>query len=210
MRFFRTPALLIQIFPQVLWKYPHNNPHVFLTFDDGPDDIFTPQILDILETEKVVATFFVLGFKAQCDAAIVQRISQQGHSIGIHACTHQRLYFQSRHFIYRDILNSKRIVESIVGEPVQFFRPPFGFFSFTMLRICRLLNLRLVNWSLMSYDFDLKLSDNFILQLIKQQARTGDIIVFHDGHFYSERTVRILASVIKILKEKGFQFGRIM
>jgi hypothetical protein len=64
------------------------------------------------------------------------------------------------------------------------------------------MDLKLVMWSVMSYDFDKSVSDHFILKLIETKTSGGDIIVFHDGHVNSQRTVSILASVIKRLKEK--------
>ena len=64
-------------------------------------------------------------------------------------------------------------------------------------------------WSLMSYDFDTEVSNDFIIKLIKNDIKSGDIIVFHDGHKNSGRTIEIIEPTIKILKENGFRLSSI-
>ena len=205
MRIYRFPHVFFRLFPKILWKDFATNDQIYLTFDDGPDPIFTPQILAILEKERATASFFVVGKKAQQYPEIVQQMNQSGHTIGIHSFEHRRLFYQSKVYIQGQLGKSKFIVEQIIGKPVRYFRPPYGVFSPRLIQVCRELNLMLVLWSIMSYDFDENVSDKLILKLIEIYIAGGDIIVFHDGHVKSERTMRILKSVIKIIKEKGLK-----
>ena len=209
MRIYRLPGVFYRLFPKILWKDFTAKDHLFLTFDDGPDPIFTPQILTILANEQVRASFFVVGIKAQQYPEIIQQINQLGHTIGIHSYEHKRLLFQPKAYLQKQLRESKFIVEQIIGKPVRYFRPPYGIFSPRLIQVCQELDLKLVVWSMMSYDFDERVSDKFILKLIETKASGGDVIVFHDGHVKSERTARILVSVIKIIKEKGLKLSSI-
>ena len=209
MRIYRFPHVFFRLFPKILWKDFATNDQIHLTFDDGPDPIFTPQILAILEKERATASFFVVGKKAQQYPEIVQQMNQSGHTIGIHSFEHRRLFYQSKVYIQGQLGKSKFIVEQIIDKPVRYFRPPFGIFSPRLIQVCREFDLKLVLWSLMSYDFDDKVSDKFIFKLIENKVSSGDIIVFHDGHVKSGRTARILGSVINTIKEKRLKLSSI-
>ena len=205
MRIYRFPNAFFRLFPKIIWKDLSRNDQIYLTFDDGPDPIFTPKILTILEKERAKASFFVVGEKALKYPVIIQQMNQSGHTIGIHSFEHKRLFYQPKAYIHEQLSKSKFIVEQIIGKTVRYFRPPYGVFSPRLIQVCQELDLELVLWSVMSYDFDVRISDKSILKLIETKTTGGDIIVFHDGHVKSERTVRILGSVIKIIKEKGLK-----
>lgn len=210
MRFFRQPSLLFKLCRQIIWQGAKDQNQVYLSFDDGPHPIHTPAIMDILNQEQVPATFFVLGYKAIQHPELVRRIHQAGHQIGIHGFQHERLFHQSVDYLSQQLVCSKSAVEAIIGEQVQLFRPPFGIFSPRLLNICNKLRLKMVLWSLSPYDFDIKLSDHFIINLVHQKVTEGDIILLHDGHLHSYRTVRILHSMIQLVKSKGLKFGLII
>ncbi|MDZ7374983.1 MAG: polysaccharide deacetylase family protein [candidate division KSB1 bacterium] len=139
----------------------------------------------------------------------MKQIHQQGNQIEIHGFQHERLFHQSIDYLSQQLGRSKSAVEAVIGEQVQFFRPPFGIFSPRLLNMCTKLRLKMVLWSLMLYDFDIKLSDRFIISLAHQKVTEGDIILLHDGHLNSYRTVRILSSMIQHVKKKGLKFGLI-
>jgi len=205
MRIYKIPTILFKLFPQIYWKDSSAEKQVYLTFDDGPDRICTPQILNILREENAGATFFVLGSKAARHRELMIQIHREGHAIGIHAFTHERLFYQSENYIYQQLNHSKKIVEDIIGQPVHYFRPPFGFFSPRLIKIGVELNLKMVLWSFMTYDFDKRISIKTMLKLIKQEVTAGEILVFHDGHINSARTIQILQPAIHIMTEKGLK-----
>jgi len=209
MKIYRFPGVFYRLFPEILWKDFTTKDQVYLTFDDGPDPTFTPQILTILEKEQSRASFFVIGQKAQQYPEIIQQMNQSGHTVGIHSFEHRCLFYQSKAHIRDQLSKSKIIVEQIIGKPVTYFRPPYGIFTPRLIQVCKQLDLKLVLWSIMSYDFDENVSDKFILKFIETYAAGGDIIVFHDGHLKSERTVDILNLVIRVLKEKRLKLNSI-
>lgn len=207
MRIFKVPSVGIKLFSQILWKNHKPTNEIFLTFDDGPDPNFTPRILNFLQDENARATFFVIGKKVQQYPSLITQIHERGHTIGLHSYHHNCLLFKSKPLLFKQISNSRLALETIIQQPPLYFRPPYGAFSPQLLQICQQLNLQVVIWSIMSYDFDRKLPDDMILKIIQTRVADRDIIVFHDGHANSSRTVRILPSVIKILKEKGFNLS---
>ncbi len=209
MRFFKPPTLITRLFPQVLWSISNEDNQAFLSFDDGPDQRFTPKILTILRQENIAATFFVIGSNAEKNPSLVKRVAEQGHKIGIHSYHHQRLILHSRGFLCHEILSSKRLVEQVTGQEVKLFRPPYGLFSPQLIKVCEQCNLKMVNWSYLTYDFDLHLTDHFFLNYAEQSITSGDIIVLHDGHRHSFRTVAMLPFFISRLKNKGMKFALI-
>jgi len=208
MRIFRIPPVIFRLFPKIVWKKATTHNYVCLSFDDGPDSIYTPEILNILQKHSVQASFFVLGNKAQQLPGLIQQV-QKSHVIGIHSFEHRRLVFRSTEYLYDQLNRSKQIVEKIIEQPVRYFRSPYGFFSPRLIRICTQLKMQLVMWSIMSYDFDKNVSDTNILKQIETKVTNGDIIVFHDGHHNSRRTIRILEPTINILKKNGFKLSSI-
>ena len=207
MRIYRIPKIVRCLFPNVLFSIPTEQNEVFLTFDDGPHEIFTPQILDALDEHNAKATFFLLGEKLKPNKEIVRRILSAGHAIGIHGFNHISLLKLSKNKIHLQIENAKNELELITGKPVHLFRPAYGRFNPVVLKHCRLLSLRPVLWSFMSYDFDPKIPENNIILSSKRNIKAGDIIVYHDGHQFSYRTVNILPSVIMHLKSRGLTFS---
>lgn len=206
MKIFRLPNIVPPLFPWIIWKNPcPNSPCVYLTFDDGPHPFFTNQILEILERQNVEATFFVLGQKAQQYPSIVRSTFEGGHTIALHSFEHRRLFFQSKKYFFKQIETNKTVVENIIEQPAKFFRTPYGIFRPGLIRVCRSLNLEMVQWSVFTYDYNRQIPDSKILNLMESDVHDGDIIVFHDGHDNSQRTVHILNDVISILKEKNLR-----
>ncbi len=206
MKIHRIPHIVTSLFPGIIWNNPcPNSPCVHITFDDGPHPFFTNQILEILERQNVGATFFILGQKAQQYPSIVRSTFEGGHTIGLHSFEHRRLFFQSKKYFFEQIEANKTVVENIIEQPAKFFRPPYGIFRPGLIRVCRSLILEMVQWSVFTYDYNRQISDSKILNLMESDVRDGDIIVFHDGHANSHRTVNILNDVISILKEKSLK-----
>ena len=206
MKIFRIPHIVMSAFPNIIWRQPRSNsPCVYLTFDDGPHPHFTEKIMDILQEQGAGATFFMLGKMALKYPSLVRAVCDRGHTVALHSFEHRRLFFQSSNYFLQQLKLSKEIVEQIIEQPVHLFRPPHGIFRPGLIRACRSLNLRMALWSVLTYDYDLNVTDRTILHLVQSDVKNGDIIVFHDGHCNSRRTVEILVQVISILKDKDFE-----
>ncbi|WP_088102573.1 polysaccharide deacetylase family protein [Halalkalibacter urbisdiaboli] len=179
---------------------PANKREVVLTFDDGPSR-YLPEILDILLDEKVPAHFFwqtrLLHHKRPW-----QRVLEEGHRIGTHSHRHRNLKNASFETQYQDISKSKQLIERLTNTEVCWFRPPFGQYNEHTLEVCKQLNLIPVLWSVHSFDWENESQSNDIIRHVLKQLHDGAIILLHERKV----TVDALSSLIKQMKEKGYQF----
>jgi peptidoglycan/xylan/chitin deacetylase (PgdA/CDA1 family) len=187
---------------------------VMLTFDDGPSDPFTGQILDILRKTHVKATFFICGASAERYPDLVRRIQAEGHEIGNHTYSHPYLCLKTRACIAGEIDRTQDILEKITGRRPSLFRPPFGVKWFSLWGILKERSLTMVLWSVRGYDG--QLDSRGITKLTLEQIHPGAIIVLHDGFEAKEpalvdrsATVRALPAIIEGIKKAGYTFGAI-
>ncbi len=141
-----------QIFGRCMVAAP-NPLQIALTYDDGPNDAATPQLLDVLAQHKVRATFFLIGRFARQRPALVRTIAAAGHLIGSHTDTHPALLLCSNARIRQELQAGNAALEDILGQPVRWFRPPYGSRRPYALRQARALGLTPVLWNAMGYDW---------------------------------------------------------
>jgi peptidoglycan/xylan/chitin deacetylase (PgdA/CDA1 family) len=165
---------------------PSRPGEVALTFDDGPNAIWTPRLLDILSSNDIKATFFLLGSRAQTEPALVRRIAAAGHLIGNHSWSHLNLALTSASRVREELTRSSQVLEQITGAPAKYFRPPFGARRPYVLRTARSLGMVPVLWNAMTSDWKEPSSDRIVERLTKMVdhlERRGRAvnIVLHDG-----------------------------
>ena len=191
------------IFPWTIWKIKTEKPELYLTFDDGPHPEYTPGILKILQEFGVKATFFVTGQKALLHPGIVRETIRDGHTIGNHGFSHQRLASKNKRMIREEILDCDRVIKNISGQKPVFFRPPHGRFDFRFKNITQELGKKLVIWSLLSYDY-LEASPEKLIRRITSNLHPGAVIVLHDGHKNSAITLKTLPAILSSIKQLGY------
>ncbi len=189
----------------------NETPTVYLTFDDGPSKL-TPQVLDILKTENVKATFFVLGQLAESKKDLVKRINDEGHSIGNHTYSHKynKLYTSFSTY-WQEIQKTEDILEEIIGYSPSIVRTPGGtyknwdpFYFFYMDQADYLI----YDWNIDSGDSKrVGVPSNEIIQNVKKAKLNNKLILLmHDGNGH-EYTVKALPEIIHYFKGKGYQFS---
>lgn len=141
-----------QIFGRTLVA-SNNSDEFALTYDDGPNDACTEQILEILARHQVRATFFVIGQFAKQRAALVRRIRGAGHVVGNHTWTHPVLMLRMPAQVRRELADTNAALEDILGEKATYFRPPFGARRPDVLRAAGDVGLVPVMWNVMGYDW---------------------------------------------------------
>ncbi|MBA1334118.1 MAG: Peptidoglycan N-acetylglucosamine deacetylase [Firmicutes bacterium] len=196
-------------------EYIRNGPrelnYIALTFDDGPDPVYTPQILDVLKEKDVKATFFLVGSHAAKYPEIVKRMHEEGHSIGNHTNSHRSLIPLSDSATYGEIMLAEKTLEGITGEKPTLFRPPRGVYSQFAQDILRQERYTLVLWDVSSQDWEeIKYTD--IVRYVLKRVRPGSIVLFHDsGNIITSQggdrsnTVKALPIIIDRLREQGYQ-----
>jgi peptidoglycan-N-acetylglucosamine deacetylase len=190
---------------------------LYLTFDDGPNLQWTPALLDALREQDVRATFFLIDEHiTPATTAIVKRIADDGHAIGLHSGT-RRLMVMSPSDLSMRLQHAASRITAITGrEPCRLFRPHAGWRSGTMYEGLERSGYRLAGWSWGMWDWDWwhqPRADRVAARLARK-ASAGDIIVIHDGHHknpgadrrHAAETVRRL---VPLMKTKGFGFERL-
>ena len=159
-----------------------------LTFDDGPNAVWTPRLLDVLARHNVHATFFFLGSRAQAEPDLVRRAAAEGHTIGNHSWSHPNLSRLPAGRIQDELSRTKQVLEDLTSAPVRFFRPPFGARRPVVFRIARKLGLEPVLWNAMTSDWSEPSSHWIAEQLSKMidalhaRGRAANIVLHDGGH----------------------------
>ncbi|MFC5862457.1 polysaccharide deacetylase family protein [Acidicapsa dinghuensis] len=159
---------------------------IALTFDDGPNPRMTPQLLDLLEKNKIKATFFLIGSYATQQKELARRIHAAGHAIGDHTWTHPNLSRTGAAKTREELSRTKDAIEQLLGAPVTLFRPPFGARQPATFRIARELGLTPVTWNIIGNDWKAESSEYITARINRQIARNdrqgnATNLVLHDG-----------------------------
>jgi len=158
-----------------------------LTYDDGPNDACTEQLLEILARHNVRATFFLIGRFVRERRDLTRRIHTAGHLIGNHTFTHPWLLYQSPFRVREELASTNAAIEDALGEKIHYFRPPHGARRPDVLRSARKLALTPVLWNAMGYDWKPGLNPETILANLDKGVRRnrrrghGSNLLLHDG-----------------------------
>jgi len=200
------------VFGKVYYRSLTTDKVIALTFDDGPNEPYTSEILDILAENDVQATFFVIGSNAQMYPDVARRIIEDGNIIGNHSNTHNAnhaLYFDA----YKDIQTAQMSIYNVTGVEPHLYRPPHGKKSPWELEQIKNRGYIEVLWSITTNDQSGRSADFLANQIIKK-AKPGGVILLHDGYGTLHNvgkadrqiTVDMLPIIIKQLKDQGYTF----
>jgi peptidoglycan/xylan/chitin deacetylase (PgdA/CDA1 family) len=181
-----------------------------LTYDDGPNDPYTPQLLDVLARHQVRATFFMIGRRVMMRPEIARAVAAAGHEIANHTYTHPNLIFCSGVQVKEQIAACEHALEHVVGPHSRWFRPPYGGRRPDVLRACRRAGLVPVLWRASSHDWSLPTAEA-IERKVLRQIRGGDVILMHDGGDQElgadrSKTIKATDALIPRLRSEGYEF----
>ncbi|MCX6136486.1 MAG: polysaccharide deacetylase family protein [Ignavibacteriales bacterium] len=202
-----TGNMLEFLFPQIIWRM--ETPGICLTFDDGPHPSATQQVLDVLRSFSVPATFFVTGKNVENNCALLQKIDADGHAIGIHGYQHRRWDAFSVRRTSDEIQRCMSACRRCGVVPAQLYRPPHGFFTPATWTSARAMGLRVILWSTLTGDFTRR-SENAILSTVLHRLNDGAILVFHDNDLTTGRINSLLPRCIEAIAARGFSFSKIV
>lgn len=200
----------------VIKKYGVVHKQVVLTFDDGPDPRYTPQVLDILKQEQVPATFFVIGMEAENNLPLLKRIYREGHEIGNHTFTHPNIAAVSSERAATEMESTRLLIEAITGHSTVLFRAPYNADSepttdveLKPITLSKQKNYYTVGESIDPNDWEPGITaDSVYTRTIQQyEANPGKgIILLHDAGGNRAATVAALPRIIHYFKARGIQF----
>jgi peptidoglycan-N-acetylglucosamine deacetylase len=189
---------------------------LILTFDDGPDAEWTPKILDILEKEKVPATFFIVGLQGEKNIPILKRINRMGFEIGNHTFTHGNVARMSPQRAGLEMKLTRLLIESVTGRSTILFRAPYNADSepHTYEELEPIARSRQENYLTIGESIDPNdweegvIADTIVARTIEQvENRGASIILLHDaGGLTRKATVEALPKIISYFKKRGYQF----
>jgi peptidoglycan/xylan/chitin deacetylase (PgdA/CDA1 family) len=186
-------------------------PIVYLTFDDGPDGRYTPQILDLLDRYNAQATFFVLGEQAQFFPDLIRTEAQAGHYVANHGFAHHAFDDLSRDELYREIQKTERLLREAAGDlfawdgDVHFVRPPYGLTDASTQEHAGEFGYVVVMWDVDSHDWQLPGATQIAWNVLNY-VQPGDIVLMHDGGGDRSQTVLALEMILQELSAAGYRF----
>lgn len=195
MRTYRSPKLLRWLFPSAIWK-GNDKRAVYLTFDDGPSKELTTWILEMLKKAEIKATFFCVGNNVKNYPELYRQIISEGHQVGNHTMHHENGLKTSAADYLMSVKEAQKQIDS------ELFRPPYGKLSIKQYFQIKRLNMKVVFWSWLSYDFDPTQSVNELKKNL-HTIKGGDILVFHDNPKAANTLIESLQYVIDFLDKKS-------
>lgn len=172
---------------------------VALTFDDGPNCCYTPEVLDILKENEIPATFFLQGQCLAGNEDLVRRMSEEGHLIGNHTFHHVQLTKVAEEEAREEVVKTSNAIYEITGTYPVYIRPPFGEWregldlAVTMIPVL---------WDVDSRDWESQ-NTEAICRAVLPKVKDGSIILMHDGY---RATVEALRRIVKELKAEEYTF----
>jgi peptidoglycan/xylan/chitin deacetylase (PgdA/CDA1 family) len=199
----QTPKIFHRLFPQLLWKVNVTSKVIYLTFDDGPHPEITPKVLNILADYDAKAAFFCVGDNVQKYPKTFRQIVEAGHVVGNHTFHHLKGWRTPDDLYFQDVAACQKLVKA------DFFRPPYGRIKPSQIRELGKQYL-LVMWSVISYDYDRKISPDHCLRIATKNTGPGDIVVFHDSEKAAKNMLHALPRFLEYFSKRGYRFERLM
>ena len=190
---------------------------VVLTFDDGPDPEFTPQVLDVLGRRGVRATFFMIGSRVERDPEIVRRVAAEGHEIGNHSFSHSDLSKLVPRRVDLELEATNLLLEATTGRRTLLFRPPYHADDVpgtnedvVSVTAGQRNGLSTVGSTIDPCDWDGPTAAR-IVEVVVDQATSADggVVLLHDGGGDRSQTVAALEPIVDSLRGRGFRFAQV-
>jgi len=188
------------------WRGESTGRTIALTFDDGPDPETTPQVLDILESHGVKASFFLVGERAARQPSLARRIAEAGHDLGNHSWSHRSLWLAGPRRTANEVRRGHDAIAQAAGVPPRFFRPPWGLTNLALFPVLHRLGTPCVFWTVQT-EGQRPASPALQVERVAKRAIPGAILDLHDADGVpgaGRRLVGALPSMIDALRGEGY------
>ncbi len=195
----------------VILHGPNQRRTVALTFDDGPDNEWTPRILSVLSDLKVKATFCCVGQRVEASPDVLQRIVREGHVVANHSYHHPNLTKLPRERIRSEITTTNETIMRTVNLNPRFLRPPYGAINRTVIDVIQQLDMKLLLWNVDSLDWSGLTSAQVASNVLSHIAPEA-IVLMHSAGGRGESlqdTVDALPHIVQVLRREGYTFSTI-
>lgn len=204
--------ILKPTFNNCLWCGTDKQPAIALTFDDGPHPEYTPQLLEVLDSYGVPASFFWLGACVNRAPDVAKAVYERGHWIGLHGYDHRAFprltpdaLKQSLEKTQAAIAQACQLDPEEVRMTIRDVRPPNGLFTPQTLSYLYQWNYRPVMWSVVPEDW-VRPGVSVVVQRVLQQVQNGSLIVLHDGFCGGQDVAETTAQILQLLIQQGLKF----
>lgn len=179
--------------------------NIYLTFDEGYEAGYTPQLLTILRENQVKATFFITAHYVNSQPDLVKQMIEEGHIIGNHTVNHKSMPELSEDKIKTEVMDLHQVMNEKFGYEMKYIRPPKGEFSSNSLQVTNQLGYTTVMWSFAYEDWneDKQPEEQASKKKILDNLHNGEIMLLHGN---SKTNTNILDSMIKEAKNMGYEF----
>ncbi|MBU2951268.1 polysaccharide deacetylase family protein [Tamlana agarivorans] len=181
-------------------NYKTERNHIAITFDDGPNPEFTPQVLQLLKTYNAQATFFCIGNQIEGHPELFKEILDNLHVVGNHTYSHSNFFgFFGTKKVVLELERTSEIIEKLSGLKPQLYRPAFGVTNPNINWALKQTGLQSIGWSKRSLDTT-GLDESAILKRITSNLKAGDVILLHDS---SQKTIVVLEQLLLFLQRQN-------
>lgn len=184
---------------------PGDKKAVALTFDDGPDDKYTPQIMNILDSQHIKGTFFLVGSLIEKHPGVVENLVAGGHQVAGHGWSHSNLKNLNRDQILSELDQTASSFRNVLAMEPLMFRPPYGGLSPVVMKEIAALGYTSIMWNSDSLDWYSRSADSILASTLADTKR-GSIILMHSAGVNLDATLKALPEIIYTLKSQGYTF----
>lgn len=195
-----------QLMGEMISRVETDQKFVALTYDDGPNEEYTPELLEVLERNNVKATFFLIGNKSEKNLNLTQLILEKGHDLGNHTYDHEILVFKSPSYVRSQIAKTNEILRRAGVDGEIYFRAPYGEKFIVLPYILDQMGMKNILFDVEPQDWR-GLESERVVDYILKNTKPGSIILLHDGFEKAgSKVAQTTERVIQELKEKGYRF----
>ncbi|MFZ9742475.1 MAG: polysaccharide deacetylase family protein [Chitinophagaceae bacterium] len=194
------PLWMRAFHPNRIWQMPNNHKVIYLSFDDGPHQHITPQVLSMLEDYQAKASFFCVGDNVRKYPEVFSNIIQRGHAVGNHSFHHLNGWKTDKQAYVNDIVKANALIQS------NLFRPPYGRLKSNQAKTLISHGYEIVMWTLLSSDYDEQLSKEKCAERLLKKIRPGAIVLFHDSDKAKRNMIYALERLLYEGTRQGYRF----
>lgn len=200
---YRPPWIIQKLFKDFYWETSNNK--ILLTFDDGPTEVATEKILNVLSSNNIRAMFFCVGNNVKKYPYLCKKIIDEGHSIANHTMNHKILPAITAEEIETELRSFNNLMKESFDYSVEYIRPPHGRFNLKIKSEFKKMNMKCVMWNLLTYDFENDFKK--VKYTIDKYIRSNSIVVLHDNFKCADIIEESLNYIMNTAKQKGYELG---